>query len=156
PNDVRFVGIDSGIRHSVSGSDYTAVRTGAFIGYRIIADVAGLSATRLTNNTVQIDDPIWQGYLANIKPSEFEQHFSSKLPDEIVGGEFLNRYGGITDSVTRVEPDRTYAVSAPTAHPIFENFRVETFSKMLQQPLAAELCEFLGKLMFQSHASYSK
>ena len=36
-------GIDSGIRHAVTGSDYTAVRVGAFMGYRILADLAGLA-----------------------------------------------------------------------------------------------------------------
>ena len=42
PASIGFWGIDSGIRHAVSGSDYTSVRTGAFMGYRIIAEAAGL------------------------------------------------------------------------------------------------------------------
>src|SRR5207248_2949912 len=42
PNDIALWGIDSGIRHAVSGSEYTSVRCGAFMGYRIIADAAGL------------------------------------------------------------------------------------------------------------------
>jgi hypothetical protein len=33
---VRFWGIDSGIRHSVGGSDYRSVRVGAFMGLKII------------------------------------------------------------------------------------------------------------------------
>ena len=44
PDGVALWGIDSGIRHAVSGSDYTSVRTGAFMGYRILADLAGLDA----------------------------------------------------------------------------------------------------------------
>jgi len=36
PQHVRFWGIDSGIRHSVGGSDYGAVRTGAFMGLKIL------------------------------------------------------------------------------------------------------------------------
>ena len=32
PDEIKFWGIDSGIRHSVSGSDYTSVRIGAFMG----------------------------------------------------------------------------------------------------------------------------
>jgi L-arabinokinase len=35
PDYMRFWGVDSGIRHSVGGSDYGAVRTGAFMGLKI-------------------------------------------------------------------------------------------------------------------------
>ncbi len=42
PDSIGLWGIDSGIRHAVSGSDYTSVRTGAFMGYRMIASMAGL------------------------------------------------------------------------------------------------------------------
>ena len=41
PETMEFWGIDSGVRHAVAGSDYTSVRIGAFMGYRIIADLAG-------------------------------------------------------------------------------------------------------------------
>ena len=40
PDEIGFWGLDSGIRHSVSGADYGSVRAGAFMGYRIIADLA--------------------------------------------------------------------------------------------------------------------
>ena len=46
PASIGFWGIDSGIRHAVSGSDYTSVRTGAFMGYRMIAQEAGLRVSR--------------------------------------------------------------------------------------------------------------
>src|SRR5690606_1314797 len=42
PRGLALFGIDSGVRHAVSGSDYTAVRIGAFMGYRIIAELAQL------------------------------------------------------------------------------------------------------------------
>ena len=35
PGDIEFWGLDSGERHAVGGSDYGAVRTGAFMGLRI-------------------------------------------------------------------------------------------------------------------------
>ena len=47
------------------------------------------------------------------------------------GDEFLARYGGTTDKVTRVDPDRTYAVRQPTAHPIHEHARVRRFAELL-------------------------
>jgi galactokinase len=39
PPQVRFWGIDSGIRHSVGGSDYRSVRVGAFMGLKIVRQV---------------------------------------------------------------------------------------------------------------------
>jgi len=156
PDSLRFVGIDSGIRHSVSGSDYTSVRTGAFMGYRIIAELASLHVTQSATDTVEIDDPIWHGYLANLTPSEFEQRFSASLPEIMAGAGFLTQYDGITDSVTTVDDMRTYAVLAPTAHPVFENFRVEAFAELLSGSLSAASRRVLGELMYQSHASYSK
>src|SRR5258708_424046 len=40
PKDLAVWGVDSGLRHSVRGADYGSVRTGAFMGYRIIAELA--------------------------------------------------------------------------------------------------------------------
>ena len=44
PPALELFGIDSGIRHAVSGADYGSVRAAAFMGYRIVADAAGLAA----------------------------------------------------------------------------------------------------------------
>jgi L-arabinokinase len=72
------------------------------------------------------------------------------------GAEFLDRYGGTTDTVTTVERDRTYAIRAPTMHPIYENFRVRRFAELLQRrSLNQDEKITLGKLMYESHASYS-
>lgn len=70
PEDLRFWGIDSGIRHSVSGSDYTSVRVGAFMGYRIIAEMAGLESRHHEGSqVVRIRDPQWHGYLVKDRKS---------------------------------------------------------------------------------------
>ena len=45
PDGLGVWGIDSGIRHAVTGADYGAVRVGAFMGYRILAALAGLRVT---------------------------------------------------------------------------------------------------------------
>jgi galactokinase len=156
PPSIAFWGIDSGIRHAVTGSDYTSVRTGAFMGYRMIADASGMRPASSTENGVlHIDDPRWSGYLANLTPAEFERDFVSRLPETLRGDEFLSRYGGLTDKVTRVDPGRTYAVRQPTAHPIHENARVRRFAELLaEDPDESDLRE-MGELMFGSHASYS-
>jgi L-arabinokinase len=139
PDELAVWGVDSGIRHAVSGADYGSVRIGAFMGYRILQTLAGTD---------------WGGYLANLTPSEFEQSYAAHLPEKLTGSEFLARYGNTTDMVTRVDPARTYAIRQPTAHPIYEHFRVRTFANLLQGDVAANAPQ-LGELMYQSHASYS-
>lgn len=156
PEEIEIWGIDSGVRHAVSGSDYGGVRVGAFIGYRLIADLAGLQVSALQADHLEIADPRWQGYLANISPSEWETAYRDRLPLEIKGADFLARYGGLTDRATRVDPARTYAVRQPTAHPIYEHHRVRLFRALLASPqISEEVLALLGELMYQSHASYS-
>jgi L-arabinokinase len=159
PDEVAFWGLDSGVRHAVTGADYGSVRVGAFIGYRIIADLAGLKVSDGANGAngavAQIDDPRWGGYLANITPSEFEQHYAAQLPERIEGAEFLSRYKSTTDSVTRVAPERSYAVRAPAAHPVYEHHRVRLFAELLRGRINEERMKLAGELMYQSHASYS-
>lgn len=146
PDDLAVWGLDSGTRHSIGGGDYGSVRAGAFMGYRIIADAGGSDAERR-----------WRGYLANVEPEEFEKTFARHLPDAMRGADFLARYGGTADTVTTVEHDRTYAIRAPAMHPIYENFRVRQFAELLQRPggLSQDEKIALGKLMYESHASYS-
>jgi L-arabinokinase len=157
PDDLRVWGLDSGVRHSVAGSDYSSVRTGAFMGYRIIAARAGLKVERQDPATqeVKIIDDRWHGYLANMTPSEFEQHFAAHLPERMTGSEFLQTYAGTTDTVTRVKAARQYAVRQPTAHAIYEHFRVRAFAELLNATASERCRELLGELMYQSHASYS-
>ncbi|GHO49820.1 galactokinase [Ktedonospora formicarum] len=156
PEEVEVWGIDSGIRHAVTGADYGSVRIGAFMGYRIIAEQAGLSARPLGNGQVSISDPQWQGYLANITPSMWESIYRERVPERLDGATFLERYGGSTDTVTHIDPCRTYALRQPTAHPIYEHHRVQLFRALLaQRPVSEEQLILLGELMYQSHASYS-
>ena len=156
PVGIEIWGIDSGLRHTVSGSDYTAVRIGAFMGYRIIAELAGLAVTQHAGGYIEINDPHWGGYLANIPPSAWEARYRDFIPRELSGEAFLERYQGLTDTVTRVDPQRRYAVRRPTAHPIYEHHRVQFFRELMQiHPLSERHLALLGELMYQSHASYS-
>ena len=74
-------GIDSGIRHAVSGADYGTVRAAAFMGYRIIADTAGLAARAVGPGRVAIDDPTYGGYLANVPPADWRARFATPFPN---------------------------------------------------------------------------
>ena len=139
PEELAVWGLDSGKAHSIGGGDYGSVRAGTFMGFRIITDVAGSNVD----------------YLANVTPDEFEEKFASHLPDSMLGEEFLSRYGSTIDPVTTVEPDRTYAIRAPTAHAVYESFRVRQFAHLLQGNLDQAEKIAMGNLMYESHASYS-
>jgi L-arabinokinase len=154
PADLGLWGIDSGERHAVSGADYTSVRAGAFMGYRLIADIAGLTVTQADHDGhVRIEDPIWNGFLANITPADFATRFETQLPERLRGADFLARYGGTPDAVTHVDPDREYAVRAPTRHPIAEHARIKVFADLLA---GARDDARMGRLMYESHAGYAQ
>ena len=153
PDDIAVWGIDSGIRHAVSGADYGSVRVGAFMGYRIIADLAGFYVS--DDVPIKIGDPEWHGYLANMTPEEYEQHYQEKLPVQMSGADFLAQYGGTTDAVTQVDPSCMYAIKIPCQHPIYEHARVRAFAELLTQESDEASRKMLGELMYQSHESYS-
>jgi L-arabinokinase len=156
PNALEVWGIDSGIRHAISGADYGSVRVGAFMGYRLVAALAGLPAEPAGAGRVLITDPHWCGYLANLTPSVWETRFRAHVPETITGADFLSRFGGFTDQVTTIDPARTYAVRQSAAHPVYEHHRVALFRALLHKPHLAEPdFALLGELMYQSHASYS-
>jgi L-arabinokinase len=139
PSEIAFWGLDSGERHAVGGAGYESVRTGAFMGLRMI----------IGDQDRHVD------YLANLTIAEFEREFTSRLPEEMSGEEFLKRYSSISDTVTRVLPSHTYKVRAPTAHPVHEHQRVQAFRDLLLGSPCEERWTSLGELMYQSHASYS-
>jgi galactokinase len=108
---------------------------------------------------VVVEDAHWHGYLANVGPSEFER-LAGRIPGRLEGSAFLARYQGTTDPVTTVQPGQTYAVRVPTGHPVFEHARVVEWRDRLTGPAAGaaaepSLGEALGRLMYESHASYS-
>jgi L-arabinokinase len=126
------------------------------MGARILAELAGLRVvTGAPGEPLRIEDTRWRGFLANVTPSELEGEFLGRLPESLRGADFLARYSGITDSVTQVEPGRSYPVRAATAHPVYEHFRVRAFADLLRRPVTVETAEELGELMYASHASYS-
>jgi L-arabinokinase len=139
PEELALWGIDSGERHAVGGSDYVSVRTGAFMAYRIIAG----------------EENRGNGYLANISPEEFEREHVSLLPEEMRGDEFLSRYSRTADTVTTVDPRKIYRIRQPAAHPVYEHHRVNRFRSLLSDHPDEEQRKELGRLMYQSHASYS-
>src|SRR3989440_3352288 len=110
PEELEIWGIDSGIRHSVGGADYRTVRTAAFMGYRIIAGLAGLPSKQIDAGHLVIDDKRWNGCLGNISPQEFAREYAPHVPERMFGQKFLDNHKGITDTVTSVDPSVEYPV----------------------------------------------
>ena len=155
PDGLEVWGIDSGVRHAVVGSDYSSVRVAAFMGYRIITDLAGLTFERICDGIIKINDDLWNGYLSNVTPDEYERELAGRIPISMTGREFLEKYIGTTDTVAAIDPERSYAIKPPTEHAIYENYRVNQFASLLKKPIDDATLEKLGELMFASHAGYA-
>lgn len=162
PEGVRFVGLDSGLRHSVGGASYGDVRTAAFMGYSLIARQCGASDQDLEQARSSGDwsSLPYQGFLANISPSEFDGCFRELLPENLSGATFKAQNGISIDTVTTLKGETDYALRVCAQHPVYENFRVRTFALLLrhlQSPEAnrSAVLMQLGELMYQSHHSYS-
>lgn len=163
PEDLHFIGIDSGVRHFVGGSSYADVRCAAFMGYTIIAELAGATAAEIehavhTNNFSKLP---YLGYLSNISVDEFDKRFKEQLPERLSGKEFLSRHGESIDQLTKIDLLKQYHVKVCTEHPVYENDRVRRFKKIMEdyRPLRNSEQKIniakLGQLMYQSHESYS-
>ncbi|XP_078443195.1 L-arabinokinase-like isoform X2 [Wolffia australiana] len=172
PSHIRFWGIDSGIRHSVGGTDYGSVRIGTFMGRKMIkSEASSLLSTSLERSyLLQVDGknaPDFDedgieliknesslDYLCNLSTHRYEDSYAKILPESLLGEVFLNEYGDHADPVTAINPKRVYAVRSPTKHPIYENFRVEAFRALLTAATTDEQLSALGELMYQCHYSY--
>lgn len=155
PEGIHFMGVDSGVRHSVGGSSYIDVRCATFMGYSIIAKNVGATVNDFRNardNSERQSLP-FQGYLSNISVPEFESKFKDLLPEKMKGSDFLEEFKLTIDPVTQVDPDRIYSVRASASHPVYENYRVNTFMKIIKDNNPD--VQQLGDLMLQSHKSYS-
>jgi len=143
PDGCRFVGIDSGVKHSVGASRYVRARVGAFMGLKIIATHLG-------------HDP-YGGYLCNVSPAEFRGRFYSLIPSRMRGADFLARYGPIDDTATGVDPEVEYSPRGCAEHAVYENDRVRRFARLLAEARAGkpEAMAKAGALMYGSHWSYT-
>ncbi len=160
PANLRLWGIDSGVRHSVAGLEYESARAATFMGYRFLCDWECLEP-RLdeTGSLSRWTEPKWNGYLANVSPSEFRSSYERRLPESISGADFRSLGGPHLDPFTPVRPDVNYPVRGATRYATEENWRVSTFFGLISQspPLIDDLAaSVLGELMYQSHVGYTE
>jgi galactokinase len=161
PSHLRIWGIDSGVRHSVAGLEYETARAATFMGYRFLADWEHLEPRLDESGSLpRWVEPKWNGYLANLSPSEFRSRYECRLPEIMSGADFQSRGGQHLDPFTPVRPEVDYPVRGATRYATEENWRVSAFFSLISKPGAAAsdvlTPSLLGELMYQSHAGYSE
>ncbi len=160
PENLRIWGIDSGVRHSVAGLEYESARAATFMGYRYLCDWEHL-APRLdeTGSLPRWVEPKWNGYLANLSPSEFRSEYERRLPEVLSGAAFQSAGGVHLDPFTPVRPEIEYPVRAAVRYASEENWRVNLFFSLISRhpdDVDRRTGDLLGELMYQSHAAYSE
>jgi L-arabinokinase len=133
PLGLTVWGIESGTRHAVRDRPYRRARCAAFMGKALL----GLGSQ----------------YLAALRPADVD---AAHLPERMSGADFLRLHAGVEDDLSSIEPGLTYPVRAATLHPVLEQVRVETFMRLLEEPLTTKSARALGELMAASHRSYSR
>lgn len=133
PSPLAVWGIDSGLRHAVSGDAYRRVRCAAFMG-KALLDADGAYLTELHPGRVAVDT----------------------LPERLLGIDFLRLRSGIDDPVSTVGPTTSYPVRAATLFPIEEHARTVAFASLVEGRPAGDAAERLGELLYESHAGYSR
>jgi galactokinase len=160
PENLHLWGIDSNVRHSVAGIEYESARAATYMGYRFLCDWEKLEPTLDESGALpRWVDAKWNGYLANISPSQFRMRYENRLPETISGEDFTRRYPLHLDPFTPVRPEVTYAVQAATRYAVEENWRVHQFFSLLSKP--ASMIDrntgfLLGELMYLAHLGYSE
>ena len=162
PDSLSFIGTETGGSVSLADSAYTRLRVGLFMGYSIIALASGASVRDLavaqeTNNWSTLP---YQGYLGNITPSEFEDKYSSILPETLNGQDFFDKFKTSIDNISFINRDEEYDVYRAARLPVYENFRAQLFVQVIKNYSAefqnyANRLNLLGELMYQSHQNYS-
>ncbi len=133
PSPLAVWGIDSGLPHAVSGETYRRVRCASFMGKALLdPDIA---------------------YLAELPP---ERVAVDRLPERLLGIDFLRLRSGIDDPASTIEPAAAYPVRAATLFPIDEHARALEFLSLLDGRPSHESLERLGHLLYESHAGYSR
>lgn len=160
PVDLHCWAVDSGVSHAVTGVEYEAARAGAFMGYKLICDWEGLPVTPDASSRIpRFTDPRWRGYLSDVTPSLFRSKYEMRLPERMLGSEFLRDGQFHADPFTTVRPEISYRLRPCTRYAVEENQRIQLFVEMARaaaaQPSEAAF-RLMGDLMYQSHYSYTE
>ncbi len=160
PSDLTVWGIDSGIRHAVTGIEYEAARAACFMGYKLVCDWEGLKLQIEESDGIsRYIDTRWNGYPSNISPSELRSTYEQRLPEVWTGAEYLKNAEFHMDPYTQVRPEVPYRLRACMRYAVEENHRIQSFVELVRssaEASAESTFTLLGELMYQSHYSYTE
>lgn len=158
PENLYVWGIDSDVRHAVSGIEYETARAATFMGYRYLCEWENLQPTLDKSGALpRWVESKWNGYLANLSPSLFRSLYEQCLPEIQAGDQFTRRFRDHLDPFTPVRPEVDYPVRGATRYAVEENWRVHAFFSLISKPDPDEkTCRLLGELMYLSHRGYSE
>jgi galactokinase len=148
PQTILFVGINSGVRHTVAGPHYTDTRIGTFMGRKILFD-----------SLQSMGREPYDGYLCNVTVEEWNSKYKKLIPTHIKGKDFINKYKNHGDTATKIDAEKIYHPKSCVEHPIYENYRAQKFMELLESYQAAadeNILINMGNLMYNSHNSYDK
>jgi len=126
---IEVLGWPTHVAHDVSGAPYARARAASFMGKRIVEVSTGHS---------------WK-WVSQLPFSEVSQ-----LPELIDGAAYLDRWSGVDDEVTTVDPGETYRVRAATTFGVMEHGRAKAALACLRR----HRHEALGPLMEASDRAY--
>jgi L-arabinokinase len=159
PHNLRLWGIDSGVRHTISGIEYESARAATFMGYRYLCEIEHLHPVLDEAGALpRYVDPLWDGYLANLTPALFREKYEERLPAQVSGVEFNRQYPTHLDPFTPVRPEVTYPLRAATRYAVEENWRVNLFYGLISSSdnlVGEHSGALLGELMYQAHVGYT-
>ena len=159
PAGLTCWGLDSGVRHQVSGVEYEAARAAGFMGYKLICDAEQIPVTLDNSSKIpRWTDPRWDGYLANMSLSVYRTYEAS-LPLELSGSEYLQLGKVHVDPFTKARPEVTYRIRACTRYAVEENHRVQLFAELargMSDKFTKGGALLMGEIMHQSHHAYTE
>ena len=160
PSGLFVWGIDSGVRHAVSGIEYEAARAATFMGYRHLCTLENLNPVLDESGALpRWVEPKWNGYLANLTPSLFRQNYEHQLPEHETGADFDREFEKHLDPFTPVRSEVSYPVRGAVRYAVEENARVRSFYSILARtigPIDEISARSLGEIMYLAHLGYSE
>lgn len=150
PDDLVMVGIDCGAVHDAGMDKFARVRTAAFMGRALIDRIIQHERT---------DHMDWQGHLSRVSVTDYVERFRNRIPTNLKGRDYLERFGETGDPLTRIDAGITYKVRSRTEHHIYEHARVCQFVECLARAIRNKDEHALGEagaLMYASHWSYGQ
>ena len=162
PLNVSFVGIYTKVRRSTTSTAYIDTRTGTFMGLTILKAAfssEGDLDSREGSSARKISEALAGNYLCNLSVQAFREQCEHLLPEQMHGAVFLDKYGETVDTVTQVDPEKSYFIRSRVQHAIYENARVRRFIAAIKNADkdSERIRDYLseaGNLMYESNASY--